>query len=63
MTPMRLRRPSGRRFARTPYDGEIAYVDAQVGRLLDALRGQERFADAAIAVFADHGECLGEHGE
>ena len=29
--------PFGTRFAAAPYDGEIAYVDAQVGRLLAAL--------------------------
>lgn len=41
------------------YDGEIAYVDAQVGRLLAAV---DR-AHTIIAVVGDHGEALGEHGE
>jgi arylsulfatase A-like enzyme/Flp pilus assembly protein TadD len=41
------------------YDGEIAYVDAQVGRLLSAIDRQQ-----TIVVFVgDHGESLGEHGE
>jgi choline-sulfatase len=41
------------------YDGEIAYVDAQVGRLLSAVDRQK-----TIVVFVgDHGESLGEHGE
>jgi choline-sulfatase len=41
------------------YDGEIAYVDAQVGRLLGAVdRG-----NTIVAVVGDHGEALGEHGE
>ena len=41
------------------YDGEIAYVDAQVGRLLGAV---DR-SNTIIAVVGDHGESLGEHGE
>src|SRR5437870_3289788 len=30
--------PFRSRFAKAPYDGEIAYVDAQVGKLIDGLR-------------------------
>ncbi len=45
------------------YDGEVAYADAQVGRLLAALRDRGAFDDAVIAVAGDHGEGLGEHGE
>jgi choline-sulfatase len=41
------------------YDGEIAYLDAQVGRLLAAVDGRSTM----IAVVGDHGEALGEHGE
>ena len=40
------------------YDGEIAYVDEQLGLLLRKLP-----ADADVAVVGDHGEMLGEHGE
>ena len=46
------------RFASSPYDGEIAAVDRAVGRLLQAAG-----ADVVIAVAADHGEALGDHGE
>jgi arylsulfatase A-like enzyme/predicted Zn-dependent protease len=45
------------------YDAEIAYVDLQVGRLVDALRADGRLSETAIVVVADHGEMLGEHGE
>ncbi len=45
------------------YDGEVAYADAQVGRLLAALRDRGVFDDTVIAVAGDHGEGLGEHGE
>jgi tetratricopeptide (TPR) repeat protein len=38
-------------------------VDGQVGRLRAALRTQGLLDSTAIAVFADHGESLGEHGE
>jgi choline-sulfatase len=40
------------------YDGEIAYMDEQIGRLLAGLP-----KDAVVAVVGDHGEMLGEHGE
>jgi choline-sulfatase len=45
------------------YDGEIAASDAQVGRLLDALAADGRLENTVVAVLADHGEMLGEHGE
>ena len=43
-----------------PYDGELAYVDREVGRLLAGLGEQH---PRAIVVVGDHGEALGEHGE
>src|SRR5262249_7234042 len=46
---------------RAPYDGEIASVDHELGRLLAALR--QRTANLAVIVTSDHGESLGEHGE
>lgn len=46
---------------RALYDGEIAFTDAEVGRLLDGLRGAA--GDGPIvAVTADHGEEFGDHG-
>ncbi|MCB9913760.1 MAG: sulfatase-like hydrolase/transferase [Planctomycetes bacterium] len=46
-----------------PYDGEVAFMDAQIGRLLGWLDAQ-RLADSTLVVaVADHGESLGEHGE
>jgi arylsulfatase A-like enzyme/Tfp pilus assembly protein PilF len=61
--PYEAPEPFRTRFAKAPYDGEIAYLDAQIGRLAAALRAQRVFDDTALAVFADHGESLGEHGE
>ena len=43
------------------YDGEIAYVDEQVGRLLDALRSLELERNTLVVLTADHGEDLYEH--
>jgi choline-sulfatase len=46
-----------------PYDGEVAYTDASIGRLFDGLRALHVFDRAIVMVVADHGEGLGEHGE
>src|SRR4029453_12238775 len=51
------------RFAGHPYDGEIAYTDAQVGRVIDWLRSSGHDADTVVVLLADHGEGLGEHQE
>jgi arylsulfatase A-like enzyme/Tfp pilus assembly protein PilF len=51
------------RFAGRPYEGEIASVDAALGELLAGLRAAGRLAHTVVAVTADHGESLGEHGE
>jgi arylsulfatase A-like enzyme/Tfp pilus assembly protein PilF len=55
--------PFAARFKATPYDGEIAYVDACIGRLIAALERTGRLDRTLVAVVADHGESLGEHGE
>ncbi|MFZ1131703.1 MAG: sulfatase-like hydrolase/transferase [Terriglobales bacterium] len=46
-----------------PYDGEIAYADAMLGKLFTALKAAGVYQDALIAMMADHGEAFGEHGE
>jgi len=46
-----------------PYRAEIAYVDAQTGRLLDGLRAAGRLDRSLVVLTADHGEGLGDHGE
>ncbi|MEQ8762974.1 MAG: sulfatase-like hydrolase/transferase [Planctomycetota bacterium] len=55
--------PYGETFAEDPYQGEIAYMDAQIGRLIDELETSGRLEDTLIVVVGDHGEGLGEHGE
>jgi len=44
------------------YDSEIAYMDRNLGILLDLLREKGILDDAVILILADHGESLGEHG-
>ncbi len=46
-----------------PYAGEIAYLDDQVGRLLDAVSEKVADDDLLVVVVGDHGEGLGDHGE
>ncbi|HEY6129333.1 MAG TPA: sulfatase-like hydrolase/transferase [Candidatus Acidoferrum sp.] len=55
--------PFRSQFPKAPYNGSIAYVDATVGKLLDYLRKQGLYDNVLIAIAADHGESLGDHGE
>jgi arylsulfatase A-like enzyme/Flp pilus assembly protein TadD len=55
--------PYRERHAGRPYDGEIAEVDAELGRLLTELDRRGLAGSTVVAVAADHGEALGEHGE
>ncbi len=43
------------------YDGEIAYVDALVGRLVESLETSGRLDRTMLVVTSDHGENLGDH--
>ena len=54
---------SAARVAPTPYDGEIAFVDQQIGRLLAALERKGSLDETIVVFTSDHGESLGEHGE
>ena len=51
------------RFRATPYDGEVAFVDRQLGRLFQALAERSEIDHTIVLVTSDHGESLGEHGE
>jgi len=44
------------------YDGQIRYVDEQVGRLLEALLRTGQRANTIVIVTSDHGEEFWEHG-
>ena len=52
------------RFAEyAPYDGEIAYTDEIVGRLVRYLKSHQLYDRSTIVLLSDHGEGLGDHGE
>ncbi len=55
--------PFDARYRQDPYGGEIAYLDAEVGRLLHDVQEMSRESDLLVIVVADHGEGLGDHGE
>jgi arylsulfatase A-like enzyme len=51
------------KYSGRPYDGEVAYVDHELGRLFEAVRKKAPAEATLWAVLSDHGESLGEHGE
>ena len=55
--------PFKAQYSASPYDGEIAYVDSAIGKLLTTLRSRGLYDQTLIVVVADHGEAFGEHGE
>ncbi|MDH7513394.1 MAG: sulfatase-like hydrolase/transferase [Clostridiales bacterium] len=46
-----------------PYEGEIAYVDFALGKLLGYLEDKKLTENTLIVFTGDHGESLGQHGE
>lgn len=52
--------PFDQRYAKSPYDGEVATADAEVKRLFDR---HPASASRLLVVTSDHGEGLGDHGE
>jgi choline-sulfatase len=61
-TPYAPPAPFRDEYAKTPYLGEVAAMDHELGRLIQAFEQRAR-GPAAIVVVADHGEGLGDHGE
>jgi arylsulfatase A-like enzyme len=45
------------------YDGALLYVDAEIGRLLDAVAALGRGDDTLVVVTADHGEEFWDHAD
>jgi arylsulfatase A-like enzyme len=48
--------------ARDCYDDCIAFLDEQLGRLLDQLRREGLLDNTVVIVTSDHGEAFGDHG-
>jgi len=44
------------------YDGEIAFMDHELGRVLDRLAHSGRDVTTLVVFTSDHGEAFGEHG-
>jgi arylsulfatase A-like enzyme/tetratricopeptide (TPR) repeat protein len=55
--------PFDREFAGREYDGEIAYADECLGKLLAVLRDSGCADDTMVVLTSDHGEGLGAHEE
>ena len=55
--------PFLREYRQHPYDGEIAYTDSQLARLIQWLKRAGLYRRTCIVLLSDHGESLGEHGE
>jgi arylsulfatase A-like enzyme len=53
--------PHFRTLARDCYDNCLAYLDEQLGQLVEALKKRGLFEQTLVIVTADHGEGFGEH--
>ncbi len=53
--------PSQARQLRARYYGAIAFVDACIGRILDAVEKRHDAANTVICFFSDHGDHMGDH--
>ena len=54
--------PEERAWVRALYDGELRYVDHNIGRVLDTMKALGLYDGALIAFSADHGEEIFDHG-
>lgn len=64
--PYQVHREVDARFAaseRLRYQGEVAYVDLHLGRVLERLQAKGLLERTLVVVAGDHGEAFGEHGE
>ncbi len=50
-----------REFLTKEYEGEIRFVDSQIGRLFQGMKELGLYEETLIVVTADHGESFGEH--
>jgi tetratricopeptide (TPR) repeat protein len=65
-TPYRPPQEFAKRFPSNPggqYDGEIAYTDSWVGRVIESLRERGLLEHTLVVISGDHGEAFGEHQE
>lgn len=43
------------------YDGEIKYIDSQIGEIMDYLESRKMAGNTVVIISSDHGESLSEH--
>jgi arylsulfatase A-like enzyme/Flp pilus assembly protein TadD len=55
--------PFSSQYKGSAYDGEVAYVDSALGKLMGFLKANGFESGTTVVLTADHGESLGEHGE
>ena len=55
--------PFATQFKEDPYSGEVAYIDQELGKLLDEVKNKGWLEQTLIILTGAHGEALGEHGE
>lgn len=62
LAQLRRRPPEELAALQAAYDGSLAYLDLQVGRLLDDLERRGVLRNTLVIITSDHGEEFGEHG-
>ena len=62
-SPYKPPEPFASKYQGHPYNGEIAFADSQLGRLISTLQARGLYDRTVIVVMGDHGESLGDHGE
>ena len=62
-SPYKPPEPFATKYKAHPYNGEIAFADSQVGRVIAKLQQLGLYDRTVIMVMGDHGESLGDHGE
>jgi arylsulfatase A-like enzyme len=62
LAALRQRPPEELRALQAAYDGAIASLDEEVGRLLDDLERRGILENTIVVITSDHGEEFGEHG-
>jgi len=62
-TPYLPPSPFKEEFAGRPYDGEIAFMDFYVGKVVEKLKEKNILDKTLILLAGDHGEAIGDHGE
>jgi arylsulfatase A-like enzyme/Flp pilus assembly protein TadD len=55
--------PYAEKYAQSPYNGEVAYVDEVLGKFMDEMQQGKKLEDTLVIFTGDHGESLWQHGE